>query len=377
MFKTLRNSTPQQWLMVVVIILAAYVVVDWTLGKLAKQYVNRRVFANAGRYQGYVTHVDLHLWKCSYTVKNLTIRRKDGSEELPFAVVDHVDTKISWLGLLQGEVLMSAEIEGLTLNFVDAKKDEDQQFGRGTNWLNVFDKIIPSPMDQVRITDANIRLLNRDTNPPVDVEITDIEVKITNLNNVAEKTGEKVADAKLQGKIFGQSPLRVDAVFDPFEFDDLALTAEIRDIDLTEANTLAQAYGHADFKSGSGEVAVELQVNGGKIDGYIMPLFEDVDIISWSQDVIEQHDNPLELAWEGLLGIGTIFLTNLGTDKIATRIGISGTLKDAEISTWRGFFGFLENAFIDGFNVDFEKLDAEETKALTSVEMQSKKSKAK
>jgi hypothetical protein len=121
-------------------------------------------------------------------------------------------------------------------------------------------------------------------------------------------------------------------------------------------NDLARAYAKLDFASGHGDFVMQLNARDGRLNGYAKPLFHDMKIFSWKQDVTQQHENPLEIAWQALAqGITSIF-TNQKKDKFATRVPISGSIDDRQSGTWRAILNVLRNAFVKAYTPQLEKL---------------------
>jgi hypothetical protein len=94
----------------------------------------------------------------------------------------------------------------------------------------------------------------------------------------------------------------------------------------------------------------------GRLDGYAKPLFHDLKIFSWKQDVEQDRKNPLGLAWEALAqGVASIF-KNRAKDQFATRVPISGRIDDKQVGTFAAIVGVLRNAFIKAYTPQLEEL---------------------
>jgi hypothetical protein len=158
-------------------------------------------------------------------------------------------------------------------------------------------------------------------------------------------------------QVLGEAPLETSASFDPLgNAVDFTFKLRILHIDLTRLNDLARAYARLDFESGKGDFVMELNARDGRLDGYAKPLFHDMQIFSWKQDVEEEHENPFEVAWQAIAeGITSIF-TNHGKDQFATRVPISGSIYDKEIGTWRAIINVLHNAFVKAYTPQLENL---------------------
>jgi hypothetical protein len=353
--------------------LAALLVILYILAPfIIKHYLNFRVLNDMGSYSGHVEDVDLGIIDGEYLLKDLIIKRDTEKNPVDFFTVETFAIALSWEGLRHGEVLTRVKLTKPELTFLDANKKEDQQTGEGTNWLSVFEEILPVTLHKLVIHDGIIRFQNLDTTPTVNIAVEEIDAELTNLTNVKDADGRRVASATLTGQLFGDSPLTAKADFDPFDFNDFEFAADAKNVRINRLNDFARAYANIDFKSGHGQIFAEISARDRELNGYIKPLFEDINIASWQQDVEQQGDNPLQLLWEAGWGLISALITNIESDKVATQIDIKGSLEDTDISSWQAVLGVLHNAFIDALHSRYDKItpltddtpdDAEKTDA--------------
>lgn len=323
---------------------------------IAKHYLNKHVLADIGDYTGHVGKVDLKIFKGTYVLHDLVVYKKEGDQAIPFFEVRDFSVYLSWEALRNGALLVSVTLNEAQLNFLDAKKEQDRQSGKGGNWLTVFEDLMPTTLHELKVVNGRLSFQNNDTKPPVRLQASEINGSLTNLTNVKDKDGRRVATAKFAAKMLNGAKANVHVKFDPFSFGDFDLALKAEDVSLVELNSFSQAYGNIDFEDGSGEVFVEITAKDGQMEGYIKPLFEDVNILSWQQDVSEQGDNPLQLLWEGGLGFIKTLLTNSGTDKVASRIEISGSIESSEIDSWQALGSLIKNAFAKALRTRFDNL---------------------
>lgn len=322
----------------------------------AKYYLNHYVLNDMGRYTGSVDRVQVRLFEGAYQLKKLNIHLKEKSPQQPFFSTDSLDISVSWLALRKGELLVNAQLSQPQLNLLDSQSNSDQQVGEGTNWLAVLEEILPTTLNQLGVKNGSIHFANEETSPKVDILLTDIDAEISNLTNVKDQSGRRVATAKLKGMLFSEIPVQANAEFDPFQHDDFMFAGKTGSIPLRKLNDFSKAYGNIDFKSGHIELYSEIEADAGKISGYVKPLMEDVNIASWQQDVVDQGDNPFQLTWESLMGfLGQLF-TNLETDKLATEIEVEGTLNDTRLNSWQAAWGIVKNAFVEAVESRFNQL---------------------
>ena len=326
----------------------------WLTPVLAKFYLNHFILADIGNYTGRVERIRLNLLHGSYVLKDLTIFRVGGNQQVPFFKVKEFSVYLSWEALTEGAILVSATLNQPQLNFLDAKKESKRQSGAGGNWLVTFENLIPTTLHELKIQNGKLSFQNFDTQPKVELTATQISGTLTNLTNVKDKQGKRVAEAYAQAQLLDNAEVTARAKFDPFDYNDFDFAAQIKNLHLPKINSFSQAYGNIDFEDGSGDVFCEIKAQSGEITGYIKPLFSDVNILSWKQDVEQQQDNPLQLLWEGGLGFVKTLFTSADSEQVASKIEISGSVDQAKIDSWQAIASFIKNAFSDALEKQFD-----------------------
>lgn len=339
-------------LALVLLLLALYAAIPHA----AKYYLNNHVLADMGDYTGSIESIRLDLPRGSYQLQELNIHLKESDPSNPFFYTESLNIHLSWFALKNREILVDAALLQPQLHLVDSPSGESEQKGEGTNWLAVFDRILPTTLNRLDIIGGQIRFTNSEAEPAVDFQLNAVNAHLENLTNVRDQDGRRVASATLAAMAFTNTPLTANATFDPFQHDDFQVALQTGKIPLEEINDFAKAYGSLDFKSGDLQLFSEFEADSGKMTGYVKPLLEDVNIASWQQDVVKQNDNPIQLTWETLMGFLGTTLTNLETDKLATEISIEGTIDQAQVGTWPAIWGIIENAFVEAIQARFNEL---------------------
>lgn len=314
--------------------------------------------ANMGSYHGQVAEVDLHLWRGAYTIHDLQIVKNSGAVPLPLLKAPRIELAMRWVDLARGKVVATVAFYGAELNFVDGRSDADGQSGQGVDWRAQLEKLMPVQIDEIKVVDGTLVFRNFVSDPPVDLRATQVNGSVRNLTNVEDANGRRVAVFDARAQMLGQAPAEAHAEFDPFnESRDFSLRLRILDFDVVDANDFARAYARLDFASGHGEFVTELDAHDGHLRGYAKPLFKDLKVFSWKQDVEQDSENPLRLAWEATAGLFTQLFKNHREDQFATRIEISGEIGAAETHPLQAMLGILKNAFIEAYKPNFENLE--------------------
>lgn len=336
-------------------LLVALVVIRLMLPTWVAGYVNRRL-DRMGDYHGQLASVDIHLWRGAYSINALRIEKVTGKVPVPLLKAPRIDLEVSWHALLHGKVVAKAEFFRPELNFVDADSKAGGQSGKGVDWRAQLEALIPIRLDEVQVHDGRIHFRNFHSDPPVDLQATQVDGVVTNLSNKG-RSSERAASFELTARVLGDAPVTATARFDPLgSFENFKFSIKVTKVDLRKANDFLQAYAKVDVEQGSGDFVMELEADNGRLDGYAKPLFHDVKIFSWKHDIEQQHDNPLRAAWEALAGGIQNLFKNQSENQFATRVEIHGTTRSRDISTWDAIVGILHNAFVRAFRPTFDKL---------------------
>lgn len=207
----------------------------------------------------------------------------------------------------------------------------------------------------MRVVNGKLTFHNYASRPPVKVAATEINASLYNLTNVADISGKRVAKVEGKALLLGHAPLDATAVFAPFEnFEDFEFRVRATDIELRQLNDFSSAYGKFDFNAGSGDLVVEASAENGQLSGYIKPLLRDVDVFNWQQDVERDDKSFFRSIWEALVGGSETVLKNQQKNQFATRVELSGSVRDQDVSPWQAFIAILRNGFVQAFNARYE-----------------------
>lgn len=311
--------------------------------------------AEMGAYRGQVADVDLALYRGAYRIDALRIEKRSGKVPVPLIEVPTLDLSIRWRELFSGALVGEAEFHAPQLNFVDGREPDEDQAGRGVDWRQRLESLLPVRLDRIVIHDGVIAFRNPFVQPGVDLRMRDVEASVTNLTNIHDAQGKRDANLSARARVLERAPLQLTARFDPLgSLRDFALRLRVTDIELTRINDLTRAYAAIDIASGHGSVVLEMEATGGHLQGYAKPLLDDLEILDWEQDVERDADNPLRLLWEGLGGAISALFRNQPRDRFATRIPIEGDIGDPDVDTVDAVVGVLRNAFVRAYDAHFE-----------------------
>lgn len=348
---------------VTLIVIAVLLIARALLPYAVRHYLNARM-DQMGDYHGHIADIDIHLWRGAYSIDDLRIDKRTGKLPVPLLQAPRTDIALSWRALGHGVLRGRIDFTRPTVNFVDGRGEGDSQSGKGVDWRAKLRLLAPIRLDEVNVHGGTVTFQSFVASPRVDLKMTDVEATATNLTNINRRRGSRVAELRATARLLGDAHLRSQATFDPLShFGDFAYQLQVSGVDLTRANDLARAYAGLDFAGGHGDFTMELQAHDGALEGYAKPLFKDLQIFSWKQDVEQEHKNPLRLAWEAVAQGVTSLFKNHAKDQFATRVPISGRIDQRQLGTFAGILGVLRNAFVQAYTPQLEHLTPAPDKA--------------
>ncbi|WP_055002186.1 DUF748 domain-containing protein [Pseudomonas coronafaciens] len=348
-----RYSWPL-WTMAALVVLL--IAINIALPYLVRDYLNDKL-ADMGDYRGQISDVDLALWRGAYRIKGLKIVKTDGKVPVPFVDAPMIELAVSWNSLWNDHaVVAKALFTDPQINFVDGGNNKQaSQTGQGTDWRTQLDKLLPITLNELRINNGRITFNNFNSTPKVKIDADQVNASFYNLTNVVDVEGNRDSEFKGKARLLGHADLESTARFDPFSnFEDFDFRLRATGIQLKKLNDFSSAYGKFDFNAGDGDIVIEAQADKGQLTGYIKPLLRNVDVFNWHQDVENKDKGIFRSVWEALVGTSETVLKNQRENQFATRVDLSGSVHQQDISGFQAFLQILRNAFVQAFNARYE-----------------------
>jgi hypothetical protein len=243
--------------------------------------------------------------------------------------------------------LKSVEVDGVRADYVRegaagarGEKVAKDTVRAATDPENAPETVIR--VDELHLSNAELGYVDRETDPPYRMFVSNLDVKVRDFTN--QKKPRTPGKAAIRGSFMGSGPIRLDATFQPTDARaEFSSNLQINDVDMTTFNDLLRARGGFDVKAGNFSLYSEIAVREGRVDGYVKPLFANLDVYDRRQD---GDKNIFKQAYEGIVGgIGTL-LENRPRDEVATKTDLSGQIESPQTSTWEIIVGLIQNAFI-------------------------------
>jgi len=299
----------------------------------------------AVKVDGSIQDIALDYFKPIAERYHLTVTKGSPSTEGTVEVAEKVKSislnKIA-LNEVEAEYLHKTRAEGPTEKIVE-KAGETARKHSNEPTLQVSVK-------QIDIVKSRLGFVNEAAKPAYRVFLSDINGRVENLANQLE---QGATHATLQGKFMGSGPLRLEGRFRPEKAGpDFDLQVKIDETDMRTMNDLFRAYGKFDVVAGVFSFYSELKVKKGAVDGYVKPLFRDMDVYDSRQD---REKSVFKKIYEGLVGGISGLLKNTPRQEVATETRVKGDIQNVQTSTWDAVVRLIQNALFKAILPGFDR----------------------
>jgi len=244
-------------------------------------------------------------------------------------------------------------VRGLRLDYTHTTATAPAEKARGKEVAKVAkdqQPAMPVEIERLRLVDGNLGLITPAKDRRVRVYVSGADLDVTNLSSGFRQGPAK---ARLSGHFNGSGAVHGTATFRPTRSGpDFDLAIQVEGASLPSINDLLRAYGKFDVAQGTFSVYSEVKVHGGRIDGYVKPLFKDVKVYDPKQD---QKKPVLRKLYEKVVGGVSHLLENHPRDQVATVADISGPISDPNTSTWEIVVRLVSNAFVKAILPGFQR----------------------
>ncbi|KAA9345719.1 DUF748 domain-containing protein [Adhaeribacter soli] len=354
MFKTLSNTT--KILLTIVLLL---VIFRLFLPTLVKHYVNKTLDELPG-YTGYVTDVDIALYRGAYSLDSLYLIEEKGNKNYPFLRIKCTDLSIEWKSLFKGRLVGEVVLENPVINVVEGAAPAHEPTRE--HWTKTVKDLMPITINRLTVNNGRVAYMDFSASPDVKFHVQNLQLTAFNLANV-EKVAKKLpASVVFSGTSIGGGKLKGDMQVNPLKkIPDLNLNASLTGVNLTSLNGFIKEYGKFDVEAGNMDMYTEMEITNGYLKGYFKPFFENVKVLNWKKD--KEEGGVLSAAKEAVIGLLGRVLENKEKDKnnpdkkvgqIATVVPIEGNVNHPDTDNWKTFKNLLRNAFIKAFNKGIE-----------------------
>ncbi len=203
-------------------------------------------------------------------------------------------------------------------------------------------------LDRLRLVDGELGFVDRSREPGYRVFLAGADLRLTDLATRSERPSE----AHLEGRFMGSGETVAYGLFRPDDGGaDFDVGVAIRGTELESMNDLLRSYAKLDVRDGTFSFYSEIEVADGRLDGYLKPLFEDVDVYDREQD---RHEGLFRRIWERLVEGLSELLANRPRDEVATIAELQGSVEDPRASNLQVLLNLIRNAFVEAILPGFE-----------------------
>lgn len=201
-------------------------------------------------------------------------------------------------------------------------------------------------VDELHMSGATFAYVDKDRDYRVSLDQADLRVR-----GITSHAEPPPAALMLKGRFMNAGELAISSQFRPVnKKPEFTLSVQIEPTPLTTMNDIFRGYANFDVVAGEFAFYSELEARDGRIDGYVKPLFTNMEVYARRQDA----DKPiLNQVYQGLVGSIAGLLSNPRTD-VATSADVSGRIDNPNVSTLEVILRLLQNAFFGSILPGFE-----------------------
>ncbi|HEY3304311.1 MAG TPA: DUF748 domain-containing protein [Candidatus Binatia bacterium] len=246
-------------------------------------------------------------------------------------------------------------IQGVAVDYVHMAKTAAQeqqvaeQVATTAKDLNNKPEVLVK-LNQIDIRRSRLGFVNKAVTPEYQLFFTDANIRVENLTN---QSAEGRAVGTFAGNFMDSGKTVVNVAFQPKakQGGDLDLKLSMDGTDMTSLNPLLLNAANFDVNEGSFSLYSEARVRDGQVNGYIKPLFKNLDVYDAEKDADKSFGQKLK---QGLIGAVAWILSNRPRNEVATTITLTGRIDSPQYSNWEAFVGMLKNAFITAIRPGFK-----------------------
>jgi hypothetical protein len=358
-----RRRVGRALLIALAVVVALLVIARALLPTVIQRYANRWLDESKD-YAGHVGDVDLALWRGAAQVNDVVVYQRSVSMEQPFVKVRRATGNVSWLRLLGGKIVTSAQLDAPEVTVPadpsrETKAEQAEQVEEAEEGKEKVEEApIPFHLERLVVRNGKVHIFKRDAKPQVLASIDDVDVEARHFAIDFESPETRIATVRATGRPMGKTPLSVDVSIDQTQ-KDLAfdLQGKLLDFPVEALNPILKHYAKFDFEAGELDFVTEMSVRAGKMDGYVKPLFRDVKVLG-RDDKVKDKDTLAERAWEGLVGAVEEVFENQKKDQAGLKLTVKGDLDSPKPGVMDAVVSVLRNAFVRALTPVYERGDA-------------------
>jgi hypothetical protein len=203
---------------------------------------------------------------------------------------------------------------------------------------------------ELKVVGSKVTFLNRTTTPPYRAFLSKANLTVRNFSN---HLADGATVANLTGAFMGSGTAAAEATFRPEHTGpDFDVRVRVENTDLRALNDILKAHGKFDVVGGRLAVYSEVSVQNGRVEGYVKPLFREVDVYDPEQD---RQKGPFRALYEKGVEAAAKLLKNVPRREVATVASIAGPIEDPGANTLQVLAKLVQNAFVQAILPGFDR----------------------
>jgi Domain of Unknown Function (DUF748) len=215
------------------------------------------------------------------------------------------------------------------------------------------DPVLTVTIAHGKILHSELGFVNASARPEYRVFMADLNTELDHFSTNLRALSGGDAAVKLTGRFMGSGRTVVMGTFRPEQPNpDFDLEVQIVKTELKSLNKMLRAYADLDLAKGSLSFFSNLSIKKGQVEGYVKPIFKDVEVYDPQQD----RDKAMtKKVYEAVVGGVKELLKNRPQQQVAAETDVSGPVPNPRADTWKVVGTLIQNAFFQAILPGLEK----------------------
>ncbi|HSE60367.1 MAG TPA: DUF748 domain-containing protein [Nitrospiraceae bacterium] len=204
-----------------------------------------------------------------------------------------------------------------------------------------------------KVLGSEFGFVNRSADPDYRLFVGDVNADLDNFSTRLKDLKDGDAVVKLTGRLMGTGRTVAAGTFRPEKPNpDFDLDVQIVKTEMKALNNVFRAYTDMDLSKGHLSLFSEISIKNGRVNGYVKPIFKDVEAYDPAQDADKAWTKQVyEKVIEGVVEL----LKNEERQQVAAETDVSGPVPSPRADTWQIVGTLIQNAFFKAILPGLEK----------------------
>jgi hypothetical protein len=308
----MKHHFKKKTTIVLLVLITLVLVVRMIAPPLIVKYANKYLASFSPIITASISDIDLGIIRGAYQAEGIEVAlKKDGTQVLS---LEEVDVSLAWRELFKGKIMVDIVASGLEANYSKAILSELKKIPK-KEAKEAKQKALPVEVELFELKNSKITLLDFEgIGGKEKLAITDIQSRVTNLTPKKDfPYSFFTTRASIQGKSVIQTAGKLNLLAEPIEWD---VDTELNSLELRALNDILREKLPLTFVKGDLDLYAEAKSEGGVVEGYLKPFFNDLKFTGNKLD----HQSVKHWGIEVVGAIGNLMLRNKDTKSLATKI---------------------------------------------------------